>query len=84
MLSPIPRKIELRTLYAVMNGIPEKQIVRYLTVSATASCGADMSLVMGFTSKSSKTVSKAEISMKIVTVFPMADAALRLLFAPTA
>ena len=28
LLSPMPRKMELRMLYAVMNGMPMKQMVR--------------------------------------------------------
>ena len=38
-MSPSPRKMLLITLYAVINGMPAKHMVRYTRVSAMASCG---------------------------------------------
>ena len=55
--SPRPRKMELMMLYAVMNGIPMKQIVRYARVPSAASAGVDITETMGFTSTSSTAIS---------------------------
>ena len=45
--SPIPRKMELMMLYAVINGIPRKQTRRYDTVPSTASAGVAITEVIG-------------------------------------
>ena len=46
-------------LYAVMQGMPIKQMVRYARVPATASAGVDMMAVMGPTSAASSAASAA-------------------------
>lgn len=40
--SPIPLKIELKILYAVIKGIPQKQMVKYIFVPIIASVGVDI------------------------------------------
>ena len=49
MESPIPRKIELIILYAVINGIPIKQIVRYRILPAIACSGVPIKRTIGRT-----------------------------------
>ena len=73
--SPSPRKIEAMILYAVMNGIPMKQTVRYPTAPSTASAGVDITDTIGFLRISSRAVRTTEISMKTVTVLPMSSEA---------
>lgn len=63
--------MELIILYAVMNGIPIKQMVKYLTVSSSACSGVDMAETMGWSSKSSKTVIIIETAINNVAVLPM-------------
>ena len=82
--SPIPRKIEAITLYAVMHGMPMKQIIRYIRVPAMASSGVEMIFTMGFTSPNRTAASTTDPSIKSVTVLPMTFAASRLFFAPMA
>ena len=82
--SPMPRKTELMILYAVMSGMPMKQIVRYATVPSTASAGVDMTATICRTSTSNTTVSTTESIMNSVAVLPMACAARFLSRAPTA
>ena len=82
--SPNPRKIELMMLYAVMKGIPIKQIRRYAMVPETASAGTDMTRVIGLTRNSSPTVNTTETDRKSVMVLPIAREACFLLPAPTA
>ena len=84
LLSPSPRKIELMMLYAVMNGMPRKQMVRYAAVPPTASSGVDMTAAMGRTSSRRRTVSVTETAIKSSTVFPMSCAACFRFSAPTA
>ena len=82
--SPRPRKMELMMLYAVMNGIPMKQIVRYACVPSAASAGVDITETMGLTSARSSAVMTTDSSMNSVTVLPMAAEACFLSPAPTA
>ena len=70
LLSPMPRKMELMMLYAVIKGIPRKQMVRYATVPSTASAGVDITPTIGRTRSSSTTVSTMESPKKSVTVLP--------------
>ena len=82
--SPSPRKIELMTLYAVMKGIPAKQMVRYCTAPSAASGGVDIAATMGRTSASSAAVSTAATAMNSAALLPMARAARSFSPAPTA
>ena len=82
--SPIPLKIELIMLYAVIKGIPRKQILKYIAVPAAASCGVDMTLTMPFTEKNKTIVNTIESIINNVTVFPVSAAALFLSLAPIA
>ena len=84
LLSPMPRNTELMMLYAVINGMPIKQTVRYAAVPSTACAGVDMTETMGSTSKSSTIVSVTETAMNSVTVLPIKCDVLRLSPAPTA
>ena len=52
LLSPMPRKIELIMLYAVIKGMPIKQMVRYAAVPPMASVGVDIAKTIGRTSTS--------------------------------
>lgn len=70
LLSPMPRKMLLMMLYAVINGMPIKHTVRYRAVPSTASAGVDITETMGSTSSTSAAVSTTETSMNSVTVFP--------------
>ena len=82
--SPKPRKTELMMLYAVMNGMPMKQMVRYCTVPGTASAGTPIRPTSGRTAATSTAVKPRETAMNRVTVLPMAASASRILPAPTA
>ena len=73
--SPMPRNIELITLYAVMNGMPMKQTVRYARAPSAASAGVDMTETIGEVSASSSAVSTSETPTKSTAVFPMYPAA---------
>ena len=84
LLSPMPRKMLLMMLYAVINGMPIKHTVRYRAVPSTASAGVDITETMGSTSSTSAAVSTTETSMNSVTVLPMAAEACFLSPAPTA
>ena len=80
----MPRKMALRILYAVMNGIPRKHTVRYAAVPSAASAGVDMTATMGHTSATSKTVSTTATPANRVTVLPLARVACARLPPPTA
>ena len=82
--SPSPRKMELMMLYAVIKGMPIKQMVRYWTVPSTASAGVDMTAAMGRTSASSAAVSTRDTAMNRVTLLPTARAARSCSWPPTA
>ena len=84
LLSPRPRNTELRMLYAVINGMPIKQMVRYAAVPLTASSGVDMTETIGRTRSSKSTVSAAETAINSVAVFPISCAARFRSPAPTA
>ena len=71
-LSPMPRKIELRMLYATMNGMPAKQMRRYAMAPGTASGGVDSRCTIGCVSPSRANVAAAAIIVKRETVFPIA------------
>lgn len=71
-------------LYAVINGIPIKQPVRYAAVSLIASFGVDMAETIGWTKRSKRTVSATETAINSVTVFPISCAAPFRSPAPTA
>ena len=71
LLSPKPLKIELIILYAVINGIPRKQIVRYLTAPSTASAGVETAFTIGFTTSTKAAVRTKESAIKSVTVLPI-------------
>ena len=71
-LSPMPRKIELRMLYATIKGMPAKQMRRYARAPGTASGGVDSSWTIGCVSPSRAHVASAAIIAKRVIVFPMA------------
>lgn len=75
LLSPIPRKMELMILYAVINGIPMKHIVRYATVPFTASSGVDIAETIGPTSASKVAISVMDNAINSVMVFPTSFAA---------
>ena len=47
-----------------------KHILRYITVSETASVGVDIAATTGFTSTRSMPVSTTDKPMNMVTVFP--------------
>ena len=80
--SPKPRKTELMMLYAEMNGMPMKQMVRYCTVPGTASAGTPIRPTSGRTAATSTVVKPRETAMNRVTVLPMAASASRILPAP--
>ena len=82
--SPRPLNTELMTLYAVMNGIPAKHIVRYAAVPKTASSGVDITITTGFTRHISSIVKGMDIAMKSVAVLPITSDAFFLSPAPTA
>ena len=63
--------MELMTLYAVMNGIPAKHIVRYAAVPETASAGVDITITTGFTRHISSIVMGMDTAMKSVAVLPI-------------
>ena len=69
-------------LYAVINGIPIKQIVRYRIVPSTASAGVDITLTIGLTAAINTTINTRAIPMNMVTVFPIASDAFLQSFAP--
>ena len=78
LLSPIPRKIELIILYAVINGIPTKHMVRYAAVPSAASAGVDIAATIARTDRSKTTVITTETAINNVTVLPtLRDALLR-------
>ena len=56
LLSPIPRKMEAMTLYAVMNGIPIKHTVRYEAVPSMAFSGVDIAETTGSSNRSKSAV----------------------------
>ena len=82
--SPSPRKMELITLYAVINGIPIKQIVRYVIVPGTASAGVDITFTIGLTNNKRSDAITKDTSMNNVIVFPMTADTRFLSLAPTA
>ena len=69
--SPMPRKTELMTLYAVIHGIPTKQIVRYATVPSTASAGVDITATIGRTMQRKNAIIATETMQNKITVLPM-------------
>ena len=71
-------------LYAVINGIPIKQIVRYVTVPFTASAGVDITDTMGCTSISNNAIPTTATPMNKTMVLPTAFDACFLLSPPTA
>ena len=71
-------------LYAVINGIPIKHIVRYVTVPETASFGMPITPTRGLTRIRSSIVHTAESVMNKVIVLPTADAVFFLSPAPAA
>ena len=71
-------------LYAVMQGMPMKQMVRYARVPATASAGVDMMAVMGPSSPASSPASAAESTRNSTAPLPMVLPARRFSPAPTA
>ena len=84
LLSPRPRKMELMILYAVINGIPIKQMMREAAVPSDGSAGVDITEMLGRTSTSRITISVTETAINSVTVFPMSCAACFRFPAPTA
>lgn len=74
----------LMMLYAVINGIPIKQIVRYVTVPFTASAGVDITDTIGCTSISSNAIPTIATPMNKTMVLPTALDACFLLSAPIA
>ena len=75
LLSPIPRKIELIMLYAVIKGMPIKQMVRHAAVPPMASVGVDIAETIGRTSTSKTAISVMDTAIKSVTVLPTSFAA---------
>ena len=73
LLSPRPRKMELVMLYAVINGMPIKQTVRYRTVPSTASAGVDIMPTIGRTRMSKSAASPTDSAINSVTVLPTAS-----------
>ena len=82
--SPSPRKMELMILYAVIKGMPIKQIIRYVTVPDTASAGVDMTDTIGFTKSSNNRVAAADRPINRAAVLPIAARAYEEFLAPTA
>ena len=82
--SPSPRNTELITLYAVIKGIPAKQIVRYIFVCATDSAGTAITFTMGATSSKSAAVKSSETTVNTLTVLPMMRGSFFPSSAPTA
>lgn len=72
------------TLYAVIHGIPTKQIVRYATVPSTASAGVDITATIGRTMQRKNAIIAAETIQNKITVLPMVCEIFFLFFAPTA
>ena len=62
--SPNPLKMLLMILYAVIKGIPIKQMVRYAVVPSTASTGVDIMLTTGDTASTNTRV-------RITATFPV-------------
>ena len=84
MESPIPRKTELIMLYAVMNGIPIKQMFRYQINPSTASSGVAMTDTIVLTESSNNTVHTIERDINNTAVFPTARFTFSFSFAPAA
>ena len=63
LLSPIPRKMDAMILYAVMNGIPIKHMVRYEAVPSMAFSGVDIAETTGSSSRSKSAVIAIETAM---------------------
>ena len=84
MESPIPRKTELIMLYAVMNGIPIKQIFKYQINPSTASSGVAMTDTIALTESSNNTVHTIERDINNTAVFPTARFTFSFSFAPAA
>ena len=81
--SPSPRNMALMILYAVTNGMPRKQIVKYCFVPATAADGVAISAVIGPVRNSSPAVRQTDSPINRVTVLPIWAAAFSALPAPT-